>query len=77
MVEGHFQMSHKFNVRNSICGQLSLRLLNCHDREGHYDSVTVTVTHSDQWRTEGGLGVKIRLPLRNSEVLAKSNRIAN
>ena len=45
MVEGHFQMSHKFNLRNPICGQLSLRLLDCHcqDRECN----TVTVTHPD------------------------------
>jgi hypothetical protein len=25
---GHFQMSQKFKRRNSMCGQLSLRLLN-------------------------------------------------
>ena len=31
---------------------------------------------SDQWRTEGGLGVQPPPP-RNSEVLTKSNRIAN
>jgi hypothetical protein len=43
MAEVHFEMSHKFNLRNSICGQLSLRLLNCHDSECD----TVTVTHSD------------------------------
>jgi hypothetical protein len=45
MVERYFQMSHKFNLRNSICDQLSLRLLNCHCRDS--DCGTVTVTHPD------------------------------
>ena len=45
MVDGYFQMSHKFILRNSICGQLSLRLLNCHCQDS--ECGTVTVTHPD------------------------------